>query len=414
MPDNPSTKDKYKIAMVVPTPYYWQVPLFPKMNDHPRIDLMVYYCSDEALSSMDVQKSYKSEGSWGVDDQLLDGYQYKFLKNYSPRPTYMKSGIGLVNLGIWGEIKRERPDMVCIQAWTNPTWWLAVLACLRYGVPYFFMTDANIQNESVRPPWKRALKRILLGKLLFPRTGGFLNSGIANERMYDYYGADRAKFIPFAYSWGYEDVLDISAVLTPQKTRLRAGLGIPEDDFVILFSGRLIREKSLFDLIDAFQLLKDPKKKLVIVGDGEMRQELEEYAADRCPNSVQFFGFQNRQEIMKFHAMSDALVLPSRQETWGIVVNEAMCFRLPVIVSHQVGASEDMVRDGDNGFVFPHGDIKALSSNLQTLSNLGKEGRAAMGESSLRSVTEWTNRDLLGGLVAYLDRKTESKSIARS
>ena len=183
---------------------------------------------------------------------------------------------------------------------------------------------------------------------------------------------------------------------------------------MILYSGRLIQEKSLFDLIDAFKLVQDPNKKLAIVGDGQLRKELEDYSAARCPDSNEFFGFKNRQEIMKFHAIADALVLPSKQETWGIVVNEAMCFGLPILVSDQVGASEDMVCDGDNGFVFPHGDIDALAMKLQSLSDLGNQGRKAMGDSSLRIVTRWIDRDLLGGLVDYLDRKIQSESITRS
>ena len=56
------------------------------------------------------------------------------------------------------------------------------------------------------------------------------------------------------------------------------------------------------------------------------------------------------------------MVLPSKRETWGIVVNEAMCFSFPVLVSSQVGAARDLVHDGENGFIFPSGEVSPRMS----------------------------------------------------
>ena len=97
-------------------------------------------------------------------------------------------------------------------------------------------------------------------------------------------------------------------------------------------------EKNPMLLLQAYERLKQPNKALAIVGNGLLRRDLEEYVIDHKLKSVYFFGFKNRYEVPDYYAIADVLILPSDQETWGIVVNEALCFGLPVIVSDQVGA----------------------------------------------------------------------------
>ena len=66
----------------------------------------------------------------------------------------------------------------------------------------------------------------------------------------------------------------------------------------------------------------------------------------------------------KIYALADVFVLPSVEETWGLVVNEAMACGLPVIVTERVGSSVDLVRDGENGYVIPAADPASLASRI--------------------------------------------------
>jgi alkylhydroperoxidase family enzyme len=75
-------------------------------------------------------------------------------------------------------------------------------------------------------------------------------------------------------------------------------------------------------------------------------------------------GFQNRNDLGDFYALADILVLPSNRETWGLVVNEALSFSLPVVVSDQVGAGVDLVIPDQNGYIFPAGEIPALADQI--------------------------------------------------
>ena len=397
------TKTRYKLAIIAPTCFYYQVALFRTLAAHPRIDLTVYFCSDEALRARDAQEMYHTDQKWGDEDQLLVGYRHTFLPNHSPFPSYLKWPYGLMNFSIWNEIKNNRPDIVVLMSWMNVTWWITIVACVRYRIPFLYMTDANVQAELQGPRWKKWIKKLFLGNCVFKLATGFLCAGTANQMLYRFYGVPEEKLVPFGYSWGYEDRLQAWEELRPIRQQLRAEQGIPDDSFVILYCGRLSQEKRPLDLFKAYGRVNRQNKFLAIVGDGELRSSLQQYATKHGLDSVRLFGFQNRNEINKFYVTADILVLPSKRETWGIVINEALCFALPVITSDQVGAARDLIRDGDNGLIYPSGDVDELTACLQQLVELPENERLKWGTRSQERIRDWLDRELTQSLDQYFD-----------
>ena len=203
-------KPSYRIIIIAPTCFYYQVPLFRALSSDPRIDLTVLFCTEEGVSGTDIKSTYGADKRWGSRDELLNGYKSKFLKNYAPRGSYLKSLVGLFNLGIWNELKRERPDAVAIMSWMNPTWWLTILACFRFRIPILLMTDANVDAESLISTWKTWAKRFLLSNFLFRSASGFLCAGTSNKKLYVHYGVPDDKLYSFAYSWGYSSLIEKS------------------------------------------------------------------------------------------------------------------------------------------------------------------------------------------------------------
>jgi glycosyltransferase involved in cell wall biosynthesis len=83
--------------------------------------------------------------------------------------------------------------------------------------------------------------------------------------------------------------------------------------------------------------------------------------------SATFYGFVNQTELPAIYAAADAIVLPSRSETWGLVVNEAMACGLPAVVSDTVGCAPDLVEPRTTGAVFAMGNIAALAQAIQSV-----------------------------------------------
>ena len=291
--------------------------------------------------------------------------------------------------------QKNIPDAVILMSWMNATWWVAILTCLLYRVPFLYMTDANVQAELIGSLWKKWIKGLFLERCIFKLATGFLCAGAANRLLYKFYGVPDDKLVPFAYSWGYESHLQAWEDLSHRRAALRSQQGIAEGNFLILYCGRLSDEKRIEDLLEAYRRLNCKSNTLTIVGDGQLRKILQDYAESHNLDSVHFSGFRNRHEINNYYATADILVLPSGRETWGIVVNEAMCFALPVIVSVQVGAADDLVRNGENGFTYPSGDVSALTERLQQIVDLTGEERSAMGSASRQLIEKWVKRDLV-------------------
>ena len=184
--------------------------------------------------------------------------------------------------------------------------------------------------------------------------------------------------------------------------RWAMAFGIPEKSLVILYCGRLSEEKNLYNLVRAYHQIDDERKSLIFVGDGRLRQSLQDYVDELGAESVYFFGFKNRTEIPKFYAMSDVLVLPSVRETWGIVVNEAMCFGLPVIVSNQVGAGIDLVADGENGYRV-NTDVASLAFSIEQFARQTEHEIALMRQKSVDKIKSWSHRNLGDSLVPGIE-----------
>src|SRR5207249_1585599 len=135
---------------------------------------------------------------------------------------------------------------------------------------------------------------------------------------------------------------------------LRAKLQPPKRYF--LYVGRLVAAKGVFELLDAYAKLEPGLRAewgLVVVGDGAARQQLVQRAANIRPSAIRFSGFVQKDDLAAFYALADALIFPTRSDTWGFVVNEAMACGLPVVATPVAGCVADLVEDGWNGQIVP-------------------------------------------------------------
>jgi len=186
------------------------------------------------------------------------------------------------------------------------------------------------------------------------------------------------------------------------KEELKRRQGIKADAKVILFSGKLMERKRPLDLLKAYERLGCENKSLVFVGEGELRGSIESYSRGRRLEGVHITGFKNQSKMPEYYAIADILVLPSSYETWGVVVNEAMNFQLPIIVSDRVGCGPDLVRHGENGYRYPSGDIGRLAGHLDEL--LADDGkRSRFGRKSGKIISAYNFGKDAEGILAALE-----------
>ena len=165
--------------------------------------------------------------------------------------------------------------------------------------------------------------------------------------------------------------------------------GLPIDAIVFGFFGKIYSGKGVMDLLRAYERLNGDRAALICVGDGSDRTKLERYVRARRIRNVRFTGFVNQSGLPRLYGITDVLVLPSRAENWGLVVNEAMACGCAVLVSDACGCAPDLVQEGVNGFTFPAGNVNALADRMRKLCAdplLVK----SMGQASMRIIKDWS------------------------
>ncbi|GAB4381780.1 MAG: glycosyltransferase family 1 protein [Elainellaceae cyanobacterium] len=169
--------------------------------------------------------------------------------------------------------------------------------------------------------------------------------------------------------------------LTSREVRSHLSQGHP-DDPILLYVGRLSAEKEIDRIKPVLQAI--PNARLALVGDGPYRLELEKHFAD---TTTHFVGYLTGQDLAAAFASADAFVFPSRTETLGLVLLEAMAAGCPVIAAN-AGGIPDIVTDGVNGYLFdPEDDQGAIAATLRLLDN--QQEREILRQNARLEAEKW-------------------------
>lgn len=389
---------KHRLAVLATHPIQYQAPLFRKIANHPQIDLKVYYCWNFGVAS-GVDPGFQVELKWDIP--LLNGYAHTFMTNFSPRPGF--SFLGQINPGIISELWRNRYDAILIHGYTAATSLLALLGGWLTRTPIMFRGEADILKP--RSLGKKIVKRILLVPA-FKTVSAVLYSCTSNKWYYEQYGVPAHKMFFFPCAVDNDFLGKALNELKPRKHEIRQQLGIPLHSTVLLFVGKLIRRKRPMDILRAYEVLRNRNNAwLVFVGDGPEKRSMLDYISRKGLNQVHIAGFRNQSELPVFYTMSDVFVMASEHDPSPKVINEAMNFGLPLVVSDRVGTAPDLVRAGENGFIYPAGDIEALAGCLSKVLN-NPEMAQQMGDRSAEIVSEWSFDQDVHGILEALEYVT--------
>ncbi len=171
-----------------------------------------------------------------------------------------------------------------------------------------------------------------------------------------------------------------------EKKNLLTQLEITNECYILICVTKLTARESPIDLINAFHLLNLENNQLLIVGDGDERRNLENYVNNVLKNNnIKFIGYVNYTLLPKYYSISNLFVHTSINEPWGVSVQEAMACGLPVIASNFVGSAYDLIRQGENGYIYQSGDVKDLSSKISLLCKIEPEKVKLVNESILKN-----------------------------
>ena len=376
-----------KVYFLYSHPIQYFAPLIKQLTEASFCECTVLYCEDTTQGYFDAE--FGKRINWDIP--LLDGYHYLFLRN-----SFL-SRIGgffrLSNLSVRKYLGKKKADVLVVHGWGYFTAVFAICWACVAGTEVWLRGENPYNQDIKKSGYKRLFKKIFLQYFLFKMVNRFLYIGKQNKRFYEHYGvpADKLVFCPYAVD---NERLQQSRPLL-SKNAARNQLQLKPDEFVVLFSGKLVPKKNPLDVLKAFHLAAIPGSRLILLGDGELMPQLKTFITDNQVTNVLLEGFKNQTELPAYFIAADIFVIASGMgETWGLVVNEAMNYELPVISSDLTGSADDLVENKKNGYVFPLGDINQLAASLKQSAADAGWLRAA-GATSLKIVNGYSYHTII-------------------
>ena len=363
-----------RLAIVVSHPIQYYAPLYQRLAMRDDVAIKVFFTWHAAQGAVS-DHGFRQPVAWDIP--LTKGYDFELVPNVSRDPGTHRF-FGLTNPSLVRRVMEWKPDMAHVTGWAWHSHVHALRDLTRKGIPVLFRGDSHLLDLPRRtgPAWW--IKRAVLRRV-FSWPAAFLYVGKANRAYYEAFGVESSRLFRCPHSIDVARFAQPSDELEIEARRWRGELGIGDDSVVLLFAGKFETKKQPVQLMNAVRLL-DPKFVMIMVGGGELEDEVKSIAASD-PRRFRVLPFQNQSRMPVVYRLGDLLILPSAfGETWGLAVNEAMACGRPVVASDRVGCVADVI-DDSCGRVFASGDFTAMARALEEMSvdrnRLLEMGRAA-------------------------------------
>lgn len=291
-----------------------------------------------------------------IKDKKIEWFHedYKYFKGIYLKKIHIINSIWCC-YDIFKYLKQHKSyDVIVIGMYSTFTQMLAILYMKLFNIKYYINSDGGfVKKETLI---SKVLKRFFLSN-----ATGYLASSKGTAEYLKYYGAKNIYIYPFTSS-KREQVQKI--VKSEEKQSKKRQLDISEE-IIILYSGQFIYRKGIDILLKSCKELP-PNCGVYIVG-GKPTDEYLHIIKDYNLKNIHFVGFKKPSELEIYYEVADIYILPTREDIWGLVINEAMAYGLPVITTNKCLAGTELIENENNGFIVPVEDIGILSEKINIL-----------------------------------------------
>lgn len=279
------------------------------------------------------------------------------------------------------QVYRTDAKLIVLPGYHRIEFWVMLALARLKRTKCAVFCDSTV-HDNPQSAWKSFAKR-----LFFSQCAAFFCYGKRSREYLELHGADPTRIYTRVQAAALPASYSPTAALES-----RLANAPPSNAPRFLYVGRLSREKDLPTLLRAFAAIHEEltSATLVLVGAGPMGSELLRLAESLgVASCVEFRGAREGHELPSEYVSSTCLVLPSSSEPWGLVVNEALSYGCPAIVSDRCGCAPDLIEPGKNGEVFSVGDVDGLRSAMRRLASPMAD-RAAIAHACISSIASYT------------------------
>ena len=340
---------------------------------------------NQHIQVVQIARNERSRAGWETtaNDAPVYQYDYELLFDRFVEDIPLRER----TLALLKRMKTHKPDVLYLTGYYDPAQLALLLYAKLTGVPVVMQMESTAADNSrggVKESLKRGILRLCSGFFCF----GFLQADYLVQL-----GVPTRKILLKKNAGDNHALLTAYTKTLPHRAERQQQAGLRPRNFV--FVGRLIEPKNLPALLIAFagaiEQTGNTEWGLVLLGDGPLKNQLESQTRDlNLTDRVRILPAVHWYRVPDTLALCDVLVLPSRSEPWGLVVNEAMVCGLPVVVSDRCGCVNDLVQDGKNGFVFNPDAPGQLTNCLIQMMQLTDKGRTDRGKVSQEIIKPWS------------------------
>lgn len=351
------TSRRCRLAVVASHPIQYFTPLYQRLARRPDIDLDVFFCRDFGARPR-FDRQFGRTVAWDTD--LLGGYRHRFLWNASPI-TDPFNPLHAVNPGAFTRVLGGF-DAVWVNGYLYPSNWLAATAAAMRGARLLFRSELRQFDRPRR--WHTPMRDRIVTSWI-RHADALLYIGKANRDAYVRFGAEERKLHFSPYAADVDALQRARRDVAARRTEVLRAWGLPTDRVIVLFVGKLFDRKQPGAMLHlAAQPALTETSHIVLAGSGPLEGALEDERRRRGLQNVSFLGFVNQSKLPELYALADIYVMPSLWETWGLVLNEAMAAGAAPVAANDVGASFDLITDGETGFTVDPRDWDALANRV--------------------------------------------------
>lgn len=329
-----------KVLFITNIPAPYRIDFFQKLGE--KVDLTVLF---EA----------KSASRYGIS------FNYNFDKITNFKAIFLRDGSireKQIDFSIFKYLVSDEFDIIVATQYAYLTEMAALIYLKMRKIDYYLETDGGfIKEENF---FKRRLKRYLISG-----AKGYFSPGSYADKYLAYYGAPAHAIVRYPFSSLSDQDIQEAKRLLPQKQNLRTNLGITEK-VAILYVGQFIHRKGIDNLLTAFSRLAGSSVGLYLVG-GVLSDEMLSLVPRKVRGRIHSVQFADKELLRYYYAACDIFCLPTREDIWGLVINEAMSFGLPIVTTTRCGAGLELVEQDVNGYLYAPEDVSMLEAFLKRL-----------------------------------------------
>lgn len=296
-------------------------------------------------------------------------------------------------------VKEHHSDFLFFTNYVSPATMEAIIWCRLHNRKYYIEYDGGFNK-------KDTFFKGLFKKFLLRGAVGHFTTADEHIKYLMSLGIKKSQIIKYPFtSISDKDIINANVLTTQGRKYFKRKIGVCEEK-MILSVGRFSYANGYgkgYDVLMKLAEFLDSSIGIYIVGD-EPTQEFLDWKQRKHLEHVHFVGFRSKKDLEEYYAAADLFTLLSRGDIWGLVINEAMSYGLPIITSSLCIAGTELVEDGDNGYVVDLDNFEALKARFielisddALLEAFGKRSSMKIGRYTIRSMAE-THKVIWGGV----------------